>query len=199
MEAVLIQFDLETLALHPTKAIVPTVGVDIAVLDASSGVVEVVKRENELFRLNITAQQRGGRVFDEDTLRWWFARGDDARQDLLVQAPNKLLDELSILASFMNQYAGAERVFVMCSAPDLDLSNLRDLLSMYHIELHFDFWQYHNQRTIRHMGCDKLPRHEDESHRADYDAKYQNDVIINALQNGSPEVRHCLTNFFFYE
>lgn len=199
MEAVLIQFDLETLALHPTKAIVPTVGVDIAVLDASSGVVEVVKRETELFRLSVTEQQWGGRVFDEETLRWWFEQNDEARRDLLTPAPNKLLDELKSFASFMNQYAGEQRVFVMCSAPDLDLSNLRDLLSTYGIELHFDFWQYHNQRTIRHMGCDKLPRQEAEAHRADHDAKYQNDVIINALQNGSPEVRHCLTNFFFYE
>lgn len=199
MEAVLIQFDLETLSLHPTHAIVPTVGVDIAVLDASSGKVEVVKRETELFRLNITEQQWGGRAINEDTLRWWFAQSDEARRDVLTPAPNKLLDELKNLASFMNQYAGDRRVFVMCSAPDLDLSNLRNLLDTYGIELHFEFWQYHNQRTIRHMGCDKIPRPADESHRADHDAKYQNDVLINALQNGTPEVRHCLTNFFFYE
>lgn len=201
--ATLVQFDLETLSLHPTHAIVASIGIDALRLSLHDGVVDVEAHDNVCFHLDMHRQQMDGRRIDIDTLQWWLEQDDIARK-IMAQKDGRLTvaEAINNIDAFVRSNALKDsRVFVLSSAVGFDMTNIRNLYSSVGYEPSWAHYQEHSQRTLRQL-CPKdlLPERGSIAHTADGDAEWQNYVLYSIMrQDAHAASRDALRGFFFGE
>ena len=204
--ATLIQFDIETLSLHPTNAVVGEIGihVDHLFLD-TEGRVRVGADASISVLLDMREQQRTGRELDIDTIQWWLKQNETARS--VMADPHDRKDSQSALRyvdwfvrKHMNTAAAhAGNVFILSSAPAFDMTNVRSLYEAAGMEHPWRHWQEHSQRTLRKLCNPETipPRSAEEfAHGGASDAEYQNKVLV-AQMNSSDAGAIALQQFFF--
>lgn len=204
--ATLIQFDIETLSLHPTNAVVGEIGihVDHLFLDTdgrvrvgSDGLISVL--------LDMEEQQRLGRELDIKTIQWWLNQNEAARNVMaIVHDRKRVFDAIQTVDAFVRKhmdiaYARENPVFILSSAPAFDMTNVRSLYEAAGMEHPWQHWQEHSQRTLRKLCNPETipPRSAEEfAHGGASDAEYQNKVLV-AQMNSSDAGAIALQQFFF--
>lgn len=203
-QVALVQVDLETLSLHPTNAIVPAIAIHIAVLEQAGELVKLVKEFNATTYPSIDQQLGMGRQIDINTMLWWFKQEKVAQLDTFgphtdgrgSDVKQALVDLTNIVA----EQVGSAEVFWLASQPDLDITNLRSLFQQCETQPPFAHWQCHNQRTLRMMAFGEQKPERDEKayppHIAAADAKWQNMVLIQAMNTPGSKGAEALRTFF---
>lgn len=204
--ATLIQFDIETLSLHPTNAVVGEIGihVDHLFLDTegrvrvgSDGLISVL--------LDMGEQQRTGRELDIDTVQWWLKQNETARNIMADPHDRKrVFDAIQAVDTFVRKHMDiaevkGSKVFILSSAPAFDMTNVRSLYEAAGMEHPWRHWQEHSQRTLRKLcNPETLPPRSAEEflHGGASDAEYQNKVLV-AQMNSSDAGAIALRQFFF--
>lgn len=204
--ATLIQFDIETLSLHPTNAVVGEIGihVDHLFLDTegrvrvgSDGLISVL--------LDMGEQQRTGRELDIDTIQWWLKQNETARNIMADPHDRKrVFDAIQAVDTFVRKHMDiaevkGSKVFILSSAPAFDMTNVRSLYEAAGMEHPWRHWQEHSQRTLRKLcNPETLPPRSAEEflHGGASDAEYQNKVLV-AQMNSSDAGAIALRQFFF--
>lgn len=202
--ATLIQFDIETLSLHPTNAVVGEIGIHVLHLSHDDEGVHTESDAMLSILLDMEAQQRLGRKIDTDTIQWWLNQNEKARAVMARRAGRVAIIEAIIdVDTFVRKHleVAAEndsRVFILSSAPAFDLTNIRSLYAAAKMEHPWQHWQEHSQRTLRKIGGHKnIPaRVMGFEHGGMADAVYQNDVLL-AQMNSSDAGAIALQQFFF--
>lgn len=204
--ATLIQFDIETLSLHPTNAVVGEIGihVDHLFLDTESrvrvgsdGLISVL--------LDMGEQQRTGRELDIDTIQWWLKQNETARNIMADPHDRKyVFDAIQTVDTFVRKHMDiaevkGSKVFILSSAPAFDMTNVRSLYEAAGMEHPWQHWQEHSQRTLRKLCNPETipPRSAEEFlHGGASDAEYQNKVLV-AQMNSNDAGAIALQQFFF--
>lgn len=204
--ATLIQFDIETLSLHPTNAVVGEIGihVDHLFLDTedkvrvgSDGLISVL--------LDMKEQQTSGRLLDIDTIQWWLKQNEIARSVMADPHDRKhVFDAIQTVDTFVRKHMDiaevkGSKVFILSSAPAFDMTNVRSLYEAAGMEHPWQHWQEHSQRTLRKLCNPETipPRSAEEFlHGGASDAEYQNKVLV-AQMNSSDAGAIALQQFFF--
>lgn len=204
--ATLIQFDIETLSLHPTNAVVGEIGihVDHLFLDAddrvrvgSDGLISVL--------LDMGEQRRTGRELDIGTIQWWLKQNETARNIMADPHDRKrVFDAVQTVDTFVRKHMDiaevkGSKVFILSSAPAFDMTNVRSLYEAAGMEHPWQHWQEHSQRTLRKLCNPETipPRSAEEFlHGGASDAEYQNKVLV-AQMNSSDAGAIALQQFFF--
>lgn len=204
--ATLIQFDIETLSLHPTNAVVGEIGihVDHLFLDTegrvcvgSDGLISVL--------LDMGEQQRTGRELDIDTIQWWLKQNETARNIMADPHDRKrVFDAIQTVDTFVRKHMDiaevkGSKVFILSSAPAFDMTNVRSLYEAAGMEHPWRHWQEHSQRTLRKLCNHETipPRSAEEFlHGGASDAEYQNKVLV-AQMNSNDAGAIALQQFFF--
>lgn len=204
--ATLIQFDIETLSLHPTNAVVGEIGIHVGhlfldtedkVRVGSDGLISVL--------LDMKEQQTSGRLLDIDTIQWWLKQNEAARNVMAVVHDRKrVFDAVQAVDTFVRKhmdraYARENPVFILSSAPAFDMTNVRSLYEAAGMEHPWQHWQEHSQRTLRKLCNPETipPRSAEEFlHGGASDAAYQNKVLV-AQMNSNDAGAIALQQFFF--
>jgi len=132
--ATLIQFDIETLSLHSTHAVVGEIGihVDHLFLD-TDGRVRVGSDSLMSVLLDMEEQQHLGRELDIKTIQWWLNQNETARNVMAIVHDRKhVFDAIQTIDAFVRKhmdiaYARENPVFILSSAPAFDMTNVRSL------------------------------------------------------------------------
>lgn len=204
--ATLIQFDIETLSLHPTNAVVGEIGihVDHLFLD-TEGRVRVGSDALISVLLDMEEQQRLGRELDIGTIQWWLKQNATARNVMAVPHDRKrVFDTIQAVDTFVRKHMDiaevkGSKVFILSSAPAFDMTNVRSLYEAAGMEHPWQHWQEHSQRTLRKLCKSETipPRSAEEfAHGGASDAEYQNKVLV-AQMNSSDAGAIALRQFFF--
>lgn len=205
--ATLIQFDIETLSLHPTNAVVGEIGihVDHLFLD-TEGRVRVEADALISVLLDMEEQQRLGRELDIGTIQWWLKQNETARSVMADPHDRKyVFDAIQTVDTFVREHMdiAAEvkgiEVFILSSAPAFDMTNVRSLYEAAGMEHPWQHWQEHSQRTLRNLcNPETIPLRsiEEFAHGGASDAEYQNKVLV-AQMNSSDAGAIALQQFFF--
>lgn len=204
--ATLIQFDIETLSLHPTNAVVGEIGIHVQHLVFDG---ERVRTESDAIfgiLLDMREQQRLGRELDIGTIQWWLKQNEMARTVMAdPQGRNDVHSAIRNVDAFVRKHmdmaeADGGKVFILSSAPAFDMTNIRALYEAAGMEHPWQHWQEHSQRTLRKLcNPDTIP-HRDSvanfTHGGTSDAEYQNIVLLAQLHsNDAGSV--ALQQFFF--
>ena len=205
-QATLIQFDIETLSLHPTNAVVGEIGihVDHLFLD-TDGRVRVGSDSLMSVLLDMGEQQCTGRELDIDTIQWWLSQNEAARNVMADPHDRKrVFDAIQAVDTFVRKHMDiaevkGSKVFILSSAPAFDMTNVRSLYEAAGMEHPWQHWQEHSQRTLRKLCNHETipPRSAEEFlHGGASDAEYQNKVLV-AQMNSSDAGAIALQQFFF--
>lgn len=204
--ATLIQFDIETLSLHSTNAVVGEIGihVDHLFLD-TDGRVRVGSDSLMSVLLDMEEQQRLGRELDIKTIQWWLNQNEAARNVMaIVHDRKRVFDAVQAVDTFVRKhmdiaYTRENPVFILSSAPAFDMINVRSLYEVAGMEHPWRHWQEHSQRTLRKLCNHETipPRSAEEfAHGGASDAEYQNKVLV-AQMNSNDAGAIALQQFFF--
>jgi hypothetical protein len=113
-----------------------------------------------------------GRKIDADTVKWWFAQSDEARNAILRDG-GFLLRVLSTFDHFCGNYP-----MVWGNGSSFDISMLEHAYREAKIEAPWKFWNVRDVRTIKDLGMKKINKSifihaEGTAHNALDDAKHQ--------------------------
>lgn len=204
--ATLIQFDIETLSLHPTNAVVGEIGIHVdhlffdtegRVRVGSDGLISVL--------LDMGEQRRTGRELDIGTIQWWLKQNETARNIMADPHDRKrVFDAVQTVDTFVRKHMDiaevkGSKVFILSSAPAFDMTNVRSLYEAAGMEHPWQHWQEHSQRTLRKLCKSETipPRSAEEFlHGGASDAEYQNKVLV-AQMNSNDAGAIALQQFFF--
>lgn len=181
--ALLIQFDIETLSLHPTHAVIGEIGVDITLVTCNDYGQIASTSESAAFKLDMESQVAAGRKLDISTIQWWLKQSDMAREAMAdAQGRRSIQTTIAELDAFIRPVIDTARaegsaVFVMASAVGLDLTNIRQLYQDAGFDLPWYHWEEHSQRTLRQFAP-KRERTNGTDHTAQGDAAWQNHVLF---------------------
>lgn len=183
----LIHIDLETLALHPTEAVVLDIGIVADTYTVSNGIVNADSVERRTYTLTPSLQEQlnKNRLVTADTLLWWFRQDTEARE--AIACSQETAEPLAFVANdlyniFCDLTKGVDKVWVLASAPSLDLELVKSLMAEYNKKPKWFHWQELNQRTLRHLAAPSmLPARDSFAHDALNDALYQADCIKHLL------------------
>lgn len=204
-QATLIQFDIETLSLHPTNAVVGEIGIHAQRLMFDGRRVELVEDGLISVLLDMGEQQRTGRELDIDTIQWWLKQNETARNIMADPHDRKrVFDAVQTVDAFVRKHMDiaevkGSKVFILSSAPAFDMTNVRSLYEAAGMEHPWQHWQEHSQRTLRKLCNPETipPRSVEEFlHGGASDAEYQNKVLV-AQMNSSDAGAIALQQFFF--
>lgn len=205
--ATLIQFDIETLSLHSTNAVVGEIGihVDHLFLD-TDGRVRVGSDSLMSVLLDMEEQQHLGRELDIKTIQWWLNQNEAARNVMaIVHDRKRIFDAIQTVDAFVRKhmdiaYARENPVFILSSAPAFDMTNVRSLYEAAGMEHPWQHWQEHSQRTLRKLcNPETIPQRNSKNnfeHGGASDAEYQNKVLV-AQMNSNDAGAIALQQFFF--
>lgn len=209
--ALLLQFDIETLSLHPTHAVVGEIGVHAMHLEfdttkMNSDVV-VTQSAAESIKFDMEHQHyEQGRRIDVSTLQWWLTQNEAARSEMAVNQNRCALSTgMFKLDGFIRTQLGyAEQnnsaVYVLSSAPAFDMVNIRTMYGQAAMHHPWAHWQEHSQRTLRSLyPKEKLPERDTTliAHSGAGDAQWQNEVLLHILNDkDTPYAREALLYFF---
>jgi hypothetical protein len=189
--AFLIQFDIESLSLHPTNAVVGEVGISVMHIVNDNGELSETHRSRSI-KLNMQEQaDKYGRQVDIDTVQWWLKQGEAPRKamaDIFMRL--SLGDGIHAIEAFIRPFLqealsyGVE-AFILSSAPAFDMTNIHSLYHHIGGSAPWAHWQEHSQRTLRWLApVEAHPTRTvgNEAHRGEDDAAWQNNVLYHLMQ-----------------
>ena len=189
--AFLIQFDIESLSLHPTNAVVGEIGINAMHIVNDNGELSKTHQSRSI-RLNMQEQvDKYGRQVDIDTVRWWLKQDEAPRRAMADNSTRiNLMGGVNRMDTFVRPYLqealsyGVE-AFILSSAPAFDMTNIHSLYHLAGWSAPWSHWQEHSQRTLRWLAPkEALPTRTigNEAHRGADDAEWQNNVLYHLMQ-----------------
>ena len=205
--AFLIQFDIESLSLHPTNAVVGEVGISAMHIVNDNGELSGTHQSRSIL-LNMQEQADiHGRQIDIDTVQWWLKQDEAPRKAMAETFGRKSLFEgVQCIDEFVRQVMqealsyGVE-AFILSSAPAFDMTNIHSLYHLFGSSVPWSHWQEHSQRTLRWLApAEAHPTRTigNEAHRGEDDARWQNEVLYLLMRNETDYGR-TLRRFFKLE
>lgn len=205
--AFLIQFDIESLSLHPTNAVVGEVGISMMrIVNDDTGLSATQQSRSILLNMQEQIDQYGRQV-DIDTVQWWLKQDEAPRKAMadkfmrlsLVDGVRRI-DE--VVRPFLQEALsyGVE-AFILSSAPMFDLTNIHNMYHQAGLSAPWAHWQEHSQRTLRWLAPKEAhPTRTigNEAHRGEDDARWQNEVLYRLMWNEADYGR-TLRRFFKLE
>lgn len=205
--AFLIQFDIESLSLHPTNAVVGEVGISMMHIVNDGGELSATQQSRSIL-LNMQEQiDQYGRQVDIDTVQWWLKQDEAPRKAMaekfmrlsLVEGVRRIDEAVRPFLQEALSY-GVE-AFILSSAPMFDLLNIHSLYRQAGLSAPWPHWQEHSQRTLRWLAPKEVhPTRTigNEAHRGEDDARWQNEVLYRLMWNEADYGR-TLRRFFKLE
>lgn len=189
--AFLIQFDIESLSLHPTNAVVGEVGISAMHIVNDNGELSETHQSRSI-RLNMQEQTDiHGRQIDIDTVQWWLKQDEAPRKAMtdnsmrlsLVDGVQRMDEFVRLVMQEALSY-GVE-AFILSSAPAFDMTNIHSLYHIFDLTVPWSHWQEHSQRTLRQLAPKEArPVRElgSVAHCGEDDAMWQNNVLYHLMQ-----------------
>lgn len=202
--ATLIQFDIETLSLHPTNAVVAEIGAHVLHLHtASDGRVMVGASDSISVLFDMEEQQMNGRRIDIEIIQWWLGQNRDARMRMSQrQGRVKLQTGMFKIDGFVREHIrqaelDGSMVYILSSST-FDLTNIKTMYAQSGMDEPWLHHQEHNQRTLRWLcNHNKLPeRTTGTPHSGEEDAKWQNHTLLHILNMEDDVACYALRQFF---
>lgn len=205
--AFLIQFDIESLSLHPTNAVVGEVGISAMHIVNDNGELSETNKSYSI-RLNMQEQvDKYGRQVDIDTVQWWLKQDEAPRRAMADSSLRlALIGGVNRMDAFVRPYLqealsyGVE-AFILSSAPAFDMTNIHSLYQQADMSAPWSHWQEHSQRTLRWFAPkESHPTRAigNEAHRGVDDAVWQNNVLYHLMQ-ADTDYGRALRGFFKLE
>ena len=205
--AFLIQFDIESLSLHPTNAVVGEVGISVMYIVNNNGELSETHQSRSI-KLDMREQvDQYGRQIDIDTVQWWLKQDEAPRQ---AMADNFMRFSLAdgvqrmdaFVRPFLQEAASYDaEAFILSSAPAFDMTNIHSLYHHISWSAPWTHWQEHSQRTLRWLApkeAHPIRTIGSEAHRGEDDAAWQNNVLYHLMQ-GDTDYGRALRRFFKLE
>lgn len=202
--ATLIQFDIETLSVHPTNAVVAEIGVHVLHLHTdSSGRVVVGTSDSISVLFDMEEQQMNGRRIDIETIQWWLGQNHGSRMRMSQrQGRVKLQTGMFKIDGFVREHIhqaelDGSMVYILASST-IDLPNIKALYDQSGMDEPWPHQQEHSQRTLRGLcNRSKLPERATGTHHSgEDDAEWQNHILLHIMNMEDDVACYALRQFF---
>ncbi|KOX93250.1 3'-5' exonuclease [Halorubrum tropicale] len=169
-----VMLDIETLGLDPGATIVALA----AVRFDADGVGDTFQRS-----ISMTSCQRAGLTIDAETLDWWLAQDELAKEQL--SGGDRLAD---VLEDFAEWYGDADEIWA--NSPSFDCDILSAAYDAVGLDEPWDFWNERDFRTLSSFEAAPEPEQAGVEHDALDDAVHQAEIAAETLRRlGEPEVK----------
>ena len=203
--ATLFQFDIETLSLDNTNAVVAEIGCAVHKVEKGHD-LKVTYHDSISILFDMQEQIDSGRHIGANVVQWWMKQNEDAR---LAMASS--LNRVSVSAGIsrlrewmLQKMLDDTNVYFMASAVQFDFGNIESLFKEAGILVPWPHNRIHSQRTLRMINEKNLNKEFEGEHTARLDAIKQNEVLLTILgadgykdeENVSYAATQALRTFF---
>ena len=165
-----VMLDIETLGLDPGATIV-AIG---AVRFDADGLGAVFQQS-----ISLTSCQRAGLTIDAETLDWWLAQDDLAKEQL--NGGSRLED---VLEDFGEWYGDADEIWA--NSPSFDCDILSAAYDAVGLDEPWEFWAERDFRTLSSFAAAPEPEQAGDEHDALDDARHQAEIAAETLRRLEP-------------
>lgn len=160
-----VMLDIETLGLDPGASIV-AIG---AVRFSESGLGDTFQRS-----ISLTSCQRAGLTIDAETLDWWLAQDELAKDQLSGGTGLE-----TVLKDFAEWYGDADEIWA--NSPSFDCEILSAAYDAVELDEPWDFWAERDFRTLQSFDFAPEPEQAGVEHDALDDAVHQAEIASETL------------------